>query len=596
MGKIILLDEHTANKIAAGEVVERPASVVKELVENAIDAGSSRIEVSIIDGGLTEIVVSDNGSGMDTVDARLAFERHATSKIRYAGDLERIQTLGFRGEALPSIAAVSRVSLKTRTRESVSGTELVIEGGKILNVDEAGCPAGTIVKVNRLFYNMPARKKHLKGPTTEAGHISELLNRFAMGYPYVSFQLKSNGLVVLKTSGNGSLLECIHNIYGAGTAREMLAVEAEKGDFSIFGYIGKPSVTRAARNHQILFVNGRYVRSRLISECIEKAYHTMLMTGRHPVFIINVNTRAEDVDVNVHPAKQEVRFADVRALQDFITERVAAVLTGNRLIPAVEAPARKTYAGDLRQEEWKSARVFEKPQQDLYNANAFGLPGQPDGVSSTPDGISGATEPVSPDQQGARADFPDIRPIGQIDCTYIVAQGADGLYLIDQHAAHERVLYESYMNRSDRAAASEILLFPETLELTHQEAQLLNDNIDTITDLGFLVEHFGGDSFLLRGVPAGVSNALGKEIFLDLLDYFSQNRYKITGKALREHLIITMACKNAIKANHKLGLPEMESLLARLADTTCPYTCPHGRPTMVHFSGYELEKRFKRVL
>ncbi len=584
MGKIILLDEHTANKIAAGEVVERPASVVKELVENAIDAGGTRIEVSITDGGLTEIVVSDNGAGMDPEDARLAFERHATSKIKDAGDLDRIRTLGFRGEALPSIAAVSRVSLKTRTRDSVAGTELVLEGGKILSINEVGCPAGTIVRVNNLFYNTPARKKHMKSPTTEAGHISEIINKFAMGFPHISFQFKSNDRVILKTSGNGSLLECIQNIYGTQTAREMLVVDANEGDIGMYGYIGKPSLSRAGRNHQTVYINGRFVRSRLISEAVEKAYHTMLMTGRYPVFVININTRPENVDVNVHPAKNEVRLVDARALQDFITEWATQALMSSRLIPAGEAAAaQKTYAEDFRQEEWKPGRVCEMPAESIYTANEVFT-------------ASGTVEPSDPDDEEDTGRFPELRPIGQIDCTYIVAQGSDGMYLVDQHAAHERILYEKYMEKPDSVTATEMLLFPVTLQLTHQEVQLLTDHLDVLTELGFLVEHFGGDSFLLRGMPAGIAKDGGKEIFLDLLDYFLQNRYTITGKALRERLLITMACKNAIKANHKLGLPEMESLLAQLANARRPYTCPHGRPTVIHFLRHDLEKKFKRVL
>ncbi|MCL4441165.1 MAG: DNA mismatch repair endonuclease MutL [Firmicutes bacterium] len=291
MGRILVLDELTANKIAAGEVVERPASIVKELIENSIDAGSSRIEISVTDGGLTSLVVSDNGTGMDTTDAGLAFERHATSKIKNAGDLDHIQSLGFRGEALPSIAAVSRLNLKTRIKEAVSGTEVVIEGGQILTTADIGSPVGTIVEVNDLFFNTPARKKHMKGPNNEAGHVSDIVNKIAMGYPHISFQLKSNGRVILKTPGKGDLLECIAGVYGIEAAREMLLVEAQKSENSISGYVGKPSLSRAARNHQIIYINGRYVRNRGIAEAVEKAYHSMLMVGRHPVFVLNLVSR-----------------------------------------------------------------------------------------------------------------------------------------------------------------------------------------------------------------------------------------------------------------------------------------------------------------
>ncbi|MHB9093314.1 MAG: DNA mismatch repair endonuclease MutL [Eubacteriales bacterium] len=596
MGRILVLDELTANKIAAGEVVERPASIVKELIENSIDAGSSRIEISVTDGGLTSLVVSDNGTGMDTADAGLAFERHATSKIKNAGDLDHIRSLGFRGEALPSIAAVSRLNLKTRIKEAVSGTEVVIEGGQILTTADIGSPVGTIVEVNDLFFNTPARKKHMKGPNNEAGHVSDIVNKIAMGYPHISFQLKSNGRVILKTPGKGDLLECIAGVYGIEAAREMLLVEAQKSENSISGYIGKPSLSRAARNHQIIYINGRYVRNRGIAEAVEKAYHSMLMVGRHPVFVLNIRVNPETVDVNVHPAKTEVRIAEAGEIESFVTSAVSQTLAGNRLIPApVYKPVPKQGLGGpaVQQEEWKvpyistasEEQIRELPESSEYVPELSG--------ASTGTGI---LDDSIPREAGEQPCFPELRPIGQIDCTYIVAQGSDGMYLIDQHAAHERILYEKYMEKPDDFVASEQLLFSVALQLTFQETQVLNDHIISLTDLGFVVEHFGGETFLLRGVPAAAVKIGGREIFLDLLDYFSRNRHTISSKALREKLLITMACKSAIKANHKLGLPEMESLLGQLSKARNPFTCPHGRPTLIHFSGYDLEKRFKRVL
>lgn len=587
MGRIILLDELTANKIAAGEVVERPASVVKELMENSIDAGSTRIEIAVIDGGLTEIIVADNGSGMDADDAGLALERHATSKISGADDLTRITTLGFRGEALPSIASVARLRLKTRPRDNLSGTEIVIEGGKILKTGETGCPPGTILEVRELFYNTPARKKHLKKQTAETGCVSDIVSRYAMGYPGISFQLKSNGRVVLQTPGTGDLLACITGVYSPETAREMLAVKAGDGENSVNGYIGKPSISRSGRHHQTIYINGRYVRNRTISEAVERAFHSMVMIGRYPVFILNIITGPEQVDVNVHPAKTEVRLAQTGRLQELVERAVAEALAGHRLIPAapaVKVPTVKTPAETVRQEEW------QVPYQEVSAAAK---------VCEAPvayKDVTGICELPVPEEPAGTEGFPDLRPIGQINCTYIVAQGRDGMYLIDQHAAHERVLYEKFMDRPEQYTAGEQLLFPTTLQLTGQETQLLNDRIFDFTELGFVIEYFGGDTFLLRSVPAGISKNGGREIFLDLLDYFSRNRYRITTKDLREKLLITMACKSAIKANQKLGLPEMEALVGQLAAANQPYTCPHGRPTVIHFSGYELEKRFKRVL
>lgn len=670
MGKIVVLDELTANKIAAGEVVERPASIVKELVENAIDAGSTRIEVAITDGGMAELTVTDNGSGMDRDDARLAFERHATSKIREAADLDRILSLGFRGEALPSIAAVSRLNLKTRVKDSVSGVIVTVEGGRMQPITETGCPAGTAIRVSDLFFNTPARQKHLKGPTTEAGQVSDVLNKFAMGYPEISFQLTVNGRLTLKSPGKGDLLDTIACVYGTNYARELLPV-ANTADGALSGYIGRPSLSRAGRSHQIIFINGRFVRSSMISEAVEKAYHSMMMIGRHPVFVINLTINPGDVDVNVHPAKTEVRLSQAQHWGDMITAAAAETLGCNRLIPGVSlgretkpVPELRSEPGpgpgpgpgseaepDLRFRPASEPKLASGPDSELQPFHEHEL--QP-AVKPLPESDTepapasapahahahapaSASNPVQmpeakPEQQAwamsalpytaagqawqepaesvytvshamlrdneksSSGQFPELRPIGQIDCTYIVAQGLDGMYLIDQHAAHERILYEKFMDRPDEAVTGTQLLFPSSLQLTYQESQILNDHIINFTDLGFIIEHFGGETFLLRAVPSGAAKNGGEEIFLDLLDYFSRNRHTISGKALRERVIITMACKSAIKANHKLGLPEMESLLCQLAAARQPYTCPHGRPTLIHFSGYELEKKFKRVV
>lgn len=609
MGKIVLLDELTANKIAAGEVVERPASVIKELIENSIDAGSSKIEISITDGGLTEIILLDNGAGMDAEDALLAFERHATSKIKSAQDLIKIMTLGFRGEALASIAAVSRLTLKTKTQASVAGTKIVIEGGIIRETTETGCPEGTFFTVSDIFYNTPARKKHLKSSTYEAGQISDVVNKFALGYPRISFQLKSNNRIILKTSGNGNLLECIAGIFGSEFAKEMLLLENSSRSFQLNGYIGKPSLSRAARSHEIIYINGRSVKNRVISEAVEKAYHSMLMTGRHPVFVLNIQTDPELVDVNVHPAKTEVRIAEPELLSHFITQSVSAVLSGSRLIPVTNINWTRITVPkvEIKQEELKLRRPSDSKPLSINGPDTSETlksdSGSMDKICESTTDYSGQnpvfispSEALLQDAQQDEDGFPELRPIGQIDSTYIIAQGPDGMFLIDQHAAHERILYEKFMSSPELFTVSEQLLFPEMLQLTHQEAQNLTDMINVFTDLGFVVQHFGGDSFLLRSVPVQITQTEGKEIFLDLLDYFSVNRCKISGKNIKEKLLITMACKSAIKAHHKLGLPEMETLLAQLAAARQPYTCPHGRPTIIHFSSYDLEKKFKRVL
>lgn len=644
MGRIILLDELTANKIAAGEVVERPASVVKELVENSIDAGSSRIEIAITDGGLREILISDNGTGMDGNDAVLAFERHATSKIRSADDLERIETLGFRGEALASIAAVSKLSLRTRTRDSIAGTEVVIEGGKLVRSGETGCPEGTLFKIQDLFYNTPARKKHMKSPPVEAGHISEIVNKIAMAHPDISFQLKSNNRLIFKTTGNGNLQECIAGIYGTELAREMLAVNKVSQEFRVAGYIGKPAVTRSSRSHQVIYVNGRFIKDRMVSEAVEKAYHSLIMTGRHPVFMIHISINPEMVDVNVHPAKTVVRIDNSQSLTEFIFQTVKQTLSTHRLIPDIEEPStaetptttekppeiiqeelnlpRRTYpvtapemsnlstvTGHVNlidkkinlddkkvnpHPEFKKEQIPESPATYSESCSESYSESYSESCKESYSDSQKSQDHYAPPSNNNN--FPDVRPVAQIDSTYIIAQGIDGMYVIDQHAAHERILYEKYMARTDSYITTEQLLFPETIQLTHQENQFLVEYVTEFANLGFVIEHFGGNSFLLRGVPAAVSRQNSQEIFLDLLDYFSRNRYTISGKALEEKFLITMSCKNAIKAGQKLGLPEMESLLEQLAEANQPYTCPHGRPTIIHFSGYELEKKFKRVV
>lgn len=605
MGRIILLDELTANKIAAGEVVERPASVVKELIENSIDAGSTKIEISVIDGGLSEIVITDNGMGMDADDARMAFERHATSKIRGAADLDVINSLGFRGEALPSIAAVSRITLKTRVAENLSGTKVVLEGGHFGEMSETGCRVGTVIRVNNLFYNTPARQKHMKKPSVEVGHISDVVNKFAMGYPNISFQLVSNGRQLLKTSGRGDLLESIVNVLGLDTGREMLNLEKTDAHVFLTGYLGKPSQSRANRNHQIIYLNGRYIRSRIISEAIEKAYHSMLMTGRYPVFILKLTIEPNQVDVNVHPAKTEVRLANSAFLAEFITTAAAEVLAEKRLIPGEASRAGHAFEdkqGKLVQVEWKlQSRSTPVKPPDIFEVST----GQPEWVDAVrevsaawPENNSGydRQDYAEQSQDDSDSGFPMLQPIGQIDCTYIICQGDDGMYMVDQHAAHERILYDKYMQQPEQFTAVAQLLFPLTIQLTHHEIQLFNEQQELFASLGFVVEDFGGNTLLVRGLPASVSSDGGKEIFLDLLDYFSQNRYTISGKALSEKFLITMSCKNAVKAHDRLSLPEMEELLEQLAGTTHPYTCPHGRPTMVYFSGYDLEKKFKRVV
>lgn len=583
MRNIFVLDEITANKIAAGEVVERPASVVKELVENALDAGSTQIRIDIAEGGAKSIKITDNGAGISPGDVQLAFQRHATSKITDASDLDTIGTLGFRGEALPSIAAVSRVTMATRTSDEIAGRKIEIHGGKEINFQEAGCPVGTSILVEDLFFNTPARKKHMKSLNVEAGHISDIVGRLAMACSEVSFQLTNNGRQVLQTPGNGNNIEAIAAVYGLETARQMIELNYQDEFLKIKGYLAKPVVSRSNRNHQSLYINKRFIRSRLISDAVEEGYHTLCNIGRHPLVIINFAMNPQLVDVNVHPTKMEVRFSNESELYTTISKVVRETLLGGEIIPDISIPAKKKPPKTeyVQEKIVISAPTVREHKPEIYQeVEKREMPQVSAAVGEEPT----VTE-----------NLPYMEPIGQIDATYIVAKGESGMYMIDQHAAHERVLYEKFMNRQEEIMAQELLM-PVTLELTGLETQFLVNNILIFTDLGFKLEHFGGNTFLIRAVPQLLPGQDEKRFFMDLLDTLSGEKKTLTTSEIRENMLTTMACKAAIKANHRLSLVEMEELIHRLGETKNPYTCPHGRPTIIHMSSYELEKKFKRVM
>ncbi len=599
MGIIKVLDEFTANQIAAGEVVERPASVVKELVENAIDAGSTVIQVDIQDGGIKSIIIKDNGRGLAKDDAVLAFQRHATSKINVAADLTMISTLGFRGEALPSIAAVAEVEITTKTGDGIAGTQLIVKGSEVIQHRETGCPAGTTVKVTELFYNTPARLKHMKSATVEGGHCGDVVTRLALSHPAISFRFRHNRRDVFQTTGRGDLRDTIAALFGTELIRDMLPVAARDKAVAFQGYLGKPAVSRSNRYHQYIFINGRYIRSRLISDAVEKGYHTMLMTGRRPVLVLAFEIDPFMVDVNIHPTKLEVKFQEEKALADIVTGSVRDALLQQTLIQQ-EVPVLATKDCDtgkkVRTDEIdpyvQNRFEFRRRMEDPPGAGTVIWQEKTPAESQAVREVAGGYRP----EESVLIAFPDLYPLGQIDHTYIVAGGDEGLYLVDQHAAHERILYEKLFGCCGNKDFIQLLLLPVTLEMVHHEAQHLLANIVTFTELGFLIEHFGGDTFLLRGVPDVIKKGEEKRIFLDLLDYFSLYQHKITGKELREHLIINMACKAAIKANQRLTAEEITALLTELAATNAPFTCPHGRPTVIHMTNYELQKKFKRVL
>jgi len=603
--RIKILDEMTANKIAAGEVVERPASAVKELVENSIDAGSTRIEIEIQEGGLRLIRVTDNGYGMGKNDARLSLDRHATSKIQTAEDLNRVTTLGFRGEALPSIASVSRFTVITRRASDLEGTEIVVEGGQINKISSVGCPAGTTIIVRDLFFNTPARLKYLKTTTTEAGHIADILNRLALAYPHVSFRLTHNGRQLLATTGAGDGRETIASIYGGEVAKQLLTIEGSRDTYRIFGFVAKPAVYRKNRNHETIFVNRRFIHSRLISRAFEDAFQSLLPSGAHPIGVISVELPSSEVDVNVHPTKSEVKFQKERDIFLLVYHAVKDALQKACLIPEANLAAKQEMSDHeykvqplLLQEEATTA-----PRGAVYAANKPSVtPKSPPLIFRDPQFMQSSpaqTQSTMPKENivsagdTAKEAFPLLQPIGQIDNTYIVAQGVDGMYLIDQHAAHERVLFEKLMGK--KHSGNQPLLVPWVWETTVQETLCIRENLAVFQELGFEIEEFGARSFRICAVPLGVPTALLDKILQDFLQRMMETGRQQSVLRNQELLIIMTACKAAIKAHAKLSMPEMLNLFQQLSDAENPFTCPHGRPTIVHFSGVDLARLFKRI-
>ncbi len=708
MGKIVVLDENTSNKIAAGEVVERPASVVKELVENSIDAGAGSVTVEVKNGGITYIRVTDNGSGIDEDDAEIAFERHATSKIRNANDLDAITTLGFRGEALSSIAAVSSVELTTRVRKNEYGIYINIKGGVVKEVKQVGSPVGTTFVVSDLFYNTPARYKFLKKDSTEFGHISEILNRMALANPQVSIKLIGNNSTVLHTPGNNDLLSVIFSIYGKDISKNVLPIDYDDGRLKITGYAGRPDISRATRDYQSIFINGRYIKSKIISAAIDEAYKTMLMKNKHPFMVLDIRLNPMLVDVNVHPTKMEVRFSEEQEIFRSIYHAVNNALLNTSLVRDItlqektenifkikgserpkagytqqdinfeEHPAKEVSKKDFDSENLKncistinSEKVLEKPElksgiikdnagngdtktrEETFTANTpdkkeksqyelirleTGNEGEflrkhTEEFNKEPEKVSLAElaavyrkdaegelqkEPLKEPEKETQKEPPEINPeqeidtqnsetpipdyfrdvniIGQIFSTYILLQKDKELILIDQHAAHERIMFEHFKKKyKNRESFAQILMTPIVVDLTYQEIKFLDEKKEYLSNLGFIYESFGNNSIILREVPYLDETVSVKELFLEVLDRFA----KTAGQGvdlIAEETLYTIACKAAVKANRKLDNKEIKEILDKLAAMRNPYTCPHGRPVIVKLSKYELEKMFKRIV
>ena len=630
MGTITLLDQATIDKIAAGEVVERPSSVVKELVENAIDAGSTAVTVEIRDGGISFIRISDNGCGIDPSDIKTAFLRHSTSKIRSVEDLLNISSLGFRGEALSSISAVSMVELLTKTKESICGIRYVIEGGKEKSMEEAASPDGTTFFVRNLFYNTPARKKFLKSSMTEAGYIHELMIRLALSHPEISFKFINNGQTKLHSSGNHSLKDVIYQVYGRDIASSLVEIDALENGVHITGYIGKPSVFRGNRNFETYFVNGRYIKSNLIAKGIEDAYKGYLMQHQYPFCVLQFEMDGSDLDVNVHPTKMELRFSNQQALYDFVFRTVREGLDRKEYIPQVTVdepkkpavtsvqksaapePVKKPEASQERNLDYFLAQMRERVKADYasrekkenkspYQQKFEQIPVQKIAESKP---VKKPVQQVEEPQQLelfdkkllAEENIKEHIIIGQLFDTYWLVEFDEKLFIIDQHAAHEKVLYERTLKRlKNKEHTSQMLNPPMVISLSMQEEALLKKYMQQFTDLGYEIEHFGGMEYQICAVPGNLYNINKKELFIEILDNLNELSGRNNPELILEK-IASMSCKAAVKGNMKLSRIEIENLIKELLTLDNPYQCPHGRPTIISMSKYEIEKKFKRIV
>ncbi|MCZ0702636.1 DNA mismatch repair endonuclease MutL [Natronobacillus azotifigens] len=609
-----------ANKIAAGEVVERPASVVKELIENSIDAGSTSIKLEIEEAGLKRIKITDNGIGMEAEDAERAFLRHATSKISTENDLFHVRTLGFRGEALASIAAVSQLTLKTSTGEG-AGTILKLESGKVVERDKSDARQGTEITVDALFYNTPARLKYMKTIHTELGHITDVVNRMALSHANIRFELYHNGKNLFQTSGRGDLLQIIAQVYGVSVAKKMIPVSYQTLDYTVKGYIAKPEVTRASRNYISTIVNGRYIRSIPLNKAISNGYHTLLPIGRHPIVVLAIEMDPILVDVNVHPAKLEVRFSKDKELFQAVEETIRQAFRKETLIP--EASQKK----ETKQESSQSQFSFEYTKEADFVKETQNPPEKTDSnfsdeivlPSNIDDQLNHFPEmeikkemsgegkqnnyntdlDVEEEREEEFLDadrIPVMYPIGQHHGTYILAENEEGFYMIDQHAAQERVKYEYFRDKIGEVSNElQELLFPLTFDFSSKEALLIEHYQEELKQVGLFFEHFGQQTYIIRAHPQWFPTGYEEEIIRDIIAQVMENE-KIDLAKLREEAAILMSCKRSIKANHYLTKDDMFQLLEDLRKSTDPFTCPHGRPILIHFSGYEIEKMFKRIM
>lgn len=618
MPNIAILNQETIDKIAAGEVVERPCSVVKELVENAIDAGSTAITVEIKEGGISFIRITDNGCGIERDQVAVAFYRHSTSKIRSAEDLLTVKSLGFRGEALSSISAVARVELITKTYDELTGTRYVIEGSKELSNEEIGAPDGTTFIVKDLFYNVPARRKFLKTAQTEGSYISDMVEKLALSHPDISFKLINNNQTKLHTSGNGNRKDIIYHIFGREISSSLLEVKHECEYFKVEGFIGKPVITRGNRNYENYFINGRYVKSNILSRAIEEAYKSFLMQHQYP-FTVLYFTFFSELDVNVHPTKMELRFDNNNEIYVELCDTIYAILSRKELIPEVpvdSTPAPKKIVHEYKEpipEPFEKRRINEVRAAESRSVYGQSVTSAVKDYSAIEPAVktpktSTAYEPaqVVTGTQQTLGDYDKVfltesskkqfSIIGQLFKTYWLIEFEDKLYIIDQHAAHEKVLYEKTMARlANKDFTSQRISPPIVMTLDARECEMLEKYRPQIEQFGYEVEHFGGKEYMISAIPDNLFNIDMKDLFIEMLDDFSNATGRQTPDIITEK-VASMSCKAAVKGNDKLTLPEINKLIDELLSLDNPYNCPHGRPTIISMSKYEIEKKFKRIV
>lgn len=704
MPHIHVLDQITIDKIAAGEVIERPASIVKELVENAIDAGSTSVKIEIKDGGISLIRITDNGYGIPQDEVQRAFLRHSTSKIETVEDLSHIASLGFRGEALSSIAAVTRTELITKTSDAQFGTRYVIEGGKEISMEDTGAPNGTTFLVHQLFYNVPARRKFLKTPTTEAGHVQDLLMHLALSHPEVAFQFLNNGQEKLRTSGNGKLKDVIYNVYGRDVAANLIEIDYEKNGIHITGYLGKPIITRGNRNFENFFVNGRYVKSAMISKSVEDAYRDFVMQHKFPFTVLHFHLNGENVDINVHPTKMELRFSRQQEVYNTVYEAVHRTLLEPELIQKADVPdpvvsserIKKSFTSAaavskntsesgspfLLRPRMKNERVetseLVRESKPVYTTSTTSEPVVPSAAIDSATTLSDSSKSAAPQNESERNEVKDedyfirkmkervlsyhnrsssaevadrtqifrgeqplqkeriaehakeaakeisaekeasaagkqmdlfeenflkrdiraeYKLIGQVFDTYWLVEFKDNLYIIDQHAAHERVLYERTLRgMKNREFTSQYLSPPIILTLSMQEAQLLNENMDRFSRIGFEIEPFGGEEYAVRAVPDNLFSIAKKDLLMEMIDDLADGLSTSMTPELIDEKVASMSCKAAVKGNNRLSAQEVNELIGELLTLDNPYHCPHGRPTIIAMTKRDLEKKFKRIV